>query len=100
MDVKMLEIILSKPIIPEQLTEIVAKATEALPAAGTEGVVISGRMPVWVFATLTHEYHPRPFVATFDPRLGGAVVVATHTPQVGIGQVVSLEGVEKIAVEF
>ncbi len=100
MDVKMLEITLSGPITPDNLTEIVTRATEALPAAGTEGVVISGRMPVWVYGALVHTFHPRPWVATFDPRLGGAVVVATHTPQVGVGQVVSLEGVEKIAVEF
>lgn len=100
MDVKMLEITLSGPITPDNLTEIVTRATEALPAAGTEGVVISGRMPVWVFSTLTHEYHPRPFVATFDPRLGGAVVVATHTPDVAVGQIISLEGAEKITVEF
>lgn len=45
----------------------------------TKGVVLSGRGPIWLYCFLTHLYHPTKFIATYDPRLGGAVVVETHT---------------------
>jgi CRISPR-associated protein Csx3 len=57
---------------------------------GRKGIVLSGRAPVWLFAYLVHEYHPTSWLACFDPRLG-AVVVATHSRAVSIGQVISLE---------
>ena len=63
-----------------------------MPAAGTEPVVLSGRMPVWAFAALTHLYHPRPWVGTFEPRLGAGVVVASHVASVGPGDVVPIDG--------
>lgn len=44
-----------------------------------DGVVISGRGPIWLYAALVHHYHPAAWVATFDPRLGGGVVVERHT---------------------
>lgn len=55
----------------------------------TGGVVISGRAPIWLYAYLTHELHPTAWVACYDPRLG-AVVVATHSLQVCIGQVIPI----------
>ena len=54
----------------------------------TGGVVISGRAPIWLYAYLVHELHPTNWVACFDPRLSGGVVVATHSKQVQIGQVI------------
>lgn len=54
----------------------------------TKGVVISGRGPIWLYGFLVHQYHPARFVATFDPRLGGAVVVETHSKDVHIGEVI------------
>lgn len=71
---------------PANLARIVAPD---LP--GDRGIVISGRAPVWLFAFLTHHYHVCKWVATFDPRLNGAIVVSRHSidsPQVG--EVVSL----------
>lgn len=53
---------------------------------GTGGVVISGRGPVWLYAALAHHYHTTQWVATFDPRMGGAVVTSRHSrtaPPVG-----------------
>lgn len=52
------------------------------------GVIISGRGPVWLYSFLTHQYHYVLWVATFDPRVGGGVVVATHTKKVQVGDVV------------
>jgi CRISPR-associated protein Csx3 len=53
---------------------------------GTGGVVISGRGPVWLYAALARHYYTTQWVATFDPRLGGAVVTSRHSrtaPPVG-----------------
>lgn len=53
-----------------------------------EGIVFSGRAPVWLFGCLVHQAHIFKWVGTFDPRLGGAVVVETHGGNVQVGQVV------------
>ncbi|KKG75811.1 hypothetical protein DU74_06760 [Methanosarcina mazei] len=55
---------------------------------GAKGVVLSGRGPIWLFCFLTHFYHPTKFIATYDPRLGGAVIVERHAPGYEIGSVI------------
>lgn len=55
------------------------------------GAVISGRMPIWGAAMLCHLFHPASWVATYDPRLGGGVVVQSHVPEVRVGEVLALE---------
>lgn len=65
-------------LCPSDLPEIL-KGSPDIPW-GT-GVVISGRMPLWVAAALCHRYHPSRWVAVFDPRLAGGVVVQNHHPQ-------------------
>lgn len=52
------------------------------------GVVVSGRAPIWLYAYFVHELHPTKWVACFDPRLSGGVVVATHSNQATIGQII------------
>ncbi len=54
----------------------------------SRGVVMSGRAPIWLYAYLVHELHPTKWVACYDPRLSGGVVVATHSHQASIGQVI------------
>lgn len=44
----------------------------------SKGVILSGRGPVWLYGFLVHFYHPTKFVAIYDPRLEGAVVVENH----------------------
>jgi len=92
-------VLLSGIITPDQLPELVQAVEERVPAGGTEGVILSGRLPVWAFAALAHHFHPRPWVATFDPRLGGGVVVQTHVSGVNVGQVVPLPEAA-VTVEF
>jgi len=83
------DITLSTGIItPEELRKVLDAVAEAVPAGGTEGIIISGRLPVWAYGALVHYFHPRPWVATFDPRLGGGVVVMTHVSEVAVGDVV------------
>lgn len=53
-----------------------------------KGVILSGRGPVWLFGFLVHFYHPTKFVATFDPRLDGAVVVESHGSEWQVGDVI------------
>ena len=56
-----------------------------------KGVILSGRGPVWLYGFLVHYYHPTKWVATYDPRLDGAVVVETHTSEVQVGDVIRLK---------
>lgn len=57
---------------------------------GAKGVVLSGRGPIWLYCFLTHFYHPSRFIATYDPRLEGAVIVERHAPDYKLGSVIRL----------
>ena len=46
----------------------------------TNGVIISGRAPIWLYCYLTHLLHTTAWVAIYDPRLAAAVVVENHIP--------------------
>jgi CRISPR-associated protein Csx3 len=54
------------------------------------GVVLSGRGPVWLYGFLVHFYHPCRFVAIYDPRLQGAVVVDSHAPEIQPGEIIPI----------
>lgn len=56
----------------------------------SQGIVIEGRSPIWLYGYLVHECHPAAWVGCYDTRLG-AVVVATHTPDVNIAQVFKID---------
>jgi CRISPR-associated protein Csx3 len=52
-----------------------------------KGVVVSGKGPIWLSATIIMAYHVTPWVASFAPQLGGAVVVMRHykkAPALGV----------------
>ena len=66
------------------------KTLEIPIAKGNKGVVLNGRAPIWVFATLVHHFHATQWVATNDPRLGGAVVVESHVQGVEVGDIIPL----------
>lgn len=57
----------------------------------TQGVVVEGKGPIWLYGYLVHECHATAWVGCFDPRLGGAVVVESHTKGVSVGEVLKLE---------
>ncbi len=46
----------------------------------TRGLILSGKGPVWLYAYLTHLGHAFAWLAVYDPRLAGAVVVSRHRP--------------------
>ena len=82
----LVEFELDSPVIkPEELREI---TPPAVPVG--RGVVISGRGPIWLYGVLIHHFHPASWVAVFDPRLGGGVVVESHVPEVQVGDVVKV----------
>lgn len=56
----------------------------------SQGIVLEGRGPIWLYAYLVHECHPAAWVGCYDPRLG-AVVVATHTHEISISQVFKVD---------
>lgn len=95
-----IEITLSGALAPSDLPRLLHAACAALPDGGTEGVVLSGRLPVWAYAALSHLYHPRPWVGTFEPRLAAAVVVQSHTEGVKVGDTLSLDDATKVEVTF
>jgi CRISPR-associated protein Csx3 len=57
---------------------------------GNKGVILNGRAPIWVFGTLIHHFHATKWVATNDPRQGGAVVVESHVNAVSVGDIIPL----------
>jgi CRISPR-associated protein Csx3 len=56
----------------------------------SQGVVIEGKGPIWLYGFLVHECHATAWVGCFDPRLEGAVVVESHTRAVSVGLVLKL----------
>jgi CRISPR-associated protein Csx3 len=53
------------------------------------GLVINGRMPIWLACHLASHYkNAFRWVATYDPKLGGAVVVAVGHPEQQLGNVI------------
>lgn len=89
------EIVLSKPISPADIRPILSLVPNA-----PDGVVISGRLPVWLFCALAHHYHPTRFVAVYDPRLAGAVIVESHDPTRNVGDVIPLEDYEQLKTKI
>jgi CRISPR-associated protein Csx3 len=71
---------------PKEFAEAVDEIAPQLP--GDTPVVFDGRGPVWGFGMLLHATHPTPWTATADPRLG-AVVVATHSTDRKVGDVIA-----------
>lgn len=71
---------------PEEAAQAVKTIEGRLP--GEKPLLVNGRGPVWLYGMLCHAGHPRPAVATYDPRLAGYVVVATHKEGLELGQVI------------
>jgi CRISPR-associated protein Csx3 len=52
------------------------------------GVILDGRLPIWLYAALARTYHDAAWVACYQPQLHGSVVVRSRTDQFPIGFVV------------
>jgi CRISPR-associated Csx3 family protein len=98
-----LHIVLSSGLIEtEELEELLQVVEKHVTAGGVEPVILSGRLPVWAFSALTDYFHPRPWVGTFDPRYGAAIVTVTHSSKVRRGQLVPVDegSVEVVKITF
>jgi len=98
-----LHIVLSTGLIEtDELEELLRVIEEHVPAGGVEPIIISGRLPVWAFSALTDLFHPRPWIGTFDPRYGAAIVTVTHSPKVRRGQRIPVDegSVEVVKITF
>lgn len=58
---------------------------------GAKGVVLSGRGPIWLYCYLVHHYHPTKFIAIFDPRIEGAIIVESHSQDYKVGEVIRVK---------
>ncbi|RMG22643.1 MAG: CRISPR-associated protein Csx3 [Armatimonadetes bacterium] len=79
---------------PEQYARAVERLVLPQEEAGL-GVVFDGPSPIWGYAMLCHIAHPFAWVATWDPRIAGAVVVQSHWPGVSAGQIIQLNKEEE-----
>ena len=82
-----LEFKLPEPITPVIAVQLVDKA----PDVSGDILVLSGRGPIWFYAMLIHKYvHVVKAIAIYDSKLGGAIVVATHTPDIKEGEIIKV----------
>lgn len=80
----------SKPVEPRLLYDLTPPDPVALDFAD-KGVILSGEGPIWLYAFLTHYYHPVKFVAVHVPRLKGAVVVESHDAKYRAGMIIKFQ---------
>jgi CRISPR-associated protein Csx3 len=65
-------------------------AEPRLPAVPSgHGVICSGQLPLWFWAALARSYHQAPWLAFYQPRLGGAVVIAARDQTKRLGELLS-----------
>ena len=84
--ISILEVRLERPISPDEMRVLERELPDI---RGREVLIISGRMPLWMASWLTHIYvHLNSVLAFYDPKLNGAVVVASHNPNYYVGQVI------------
>jgi CRISPR-associated protein Csx3 len=57
----------------------------------TQGVIIEGKAPIWLYGYLIHQCHATPWVGCYDPRLGGAVIVESHHKGIYSGDIVRIK---------
>ncbi len=71
---------------PEEFASAVEEIRNRV--AGDKPVLLNGRGPVWGYGMLIHASHPSTAIGTFDPRLAGYVIVASHDTKYAVGQVI------------
>ncbi len=77
-------------ISPKDLIELIPDYAQSSLFSG-KGIILSGKGPIWLYGYLVHYYHATKWVATYDPRLSGAVVVESHVSDVNVGDIITLD---------
>lgn len=70
---------------------MLAEVTPPLAPPG-KGVVLSGKLPYWLFTSLATTYREAPWLAVYQPSLGGALVVDSQHDQPVIGTIIPVLG--------
>ncbi len=87
--VVLLEFELERPLEPKDLKHI--NPPDAVKNKfANKLVILSGRGPIWLYAYLIEFYHPVKAIATFDPRIGKAIVVSSHSPDYSPGDLIDI----------
>jgi CRISPR-associated protein Csx3 len=63
-----------------QIDQVVAPAVSA-----GRGIVLSGKLPYWLFTSLARAYRGAPWLAVYQPALSGSVVVHSVDPRWPVG---------------
>jgi CRISPR-associated protein Csx3 len=58
------------------------------PVSPDQGLVLNGKLPLWLWTALAIAYHDVPWLAVYQPQQGQAVVVASRQAELLPGQVV------------
>ena len=86
-DMVELEFTLKRPMKPEELRLVIPP-----PIPVGKVLLISGRGPIWLYAYLVHHYvHLAKAIATYDPKIPGYIVVASHSEDYRPGDVIKHE---------
>ncbi len=88
-DRAILEFELARPLVPHDL-KLATPPDPVKMGFADRLLIISGRGPIWFYGYLLEYYHPVKAVAFYDPRLNGAVVVASHTPEYEVGDLIEV----------
>lgn len=81
---------LADSITPKDLRDLIPDNAKNELFSG-KGIILSGKGPIWLYGYLVHYYHATQWVATYDPRLDGAVVVESHVTDVSVGDIIKLD---------
>jgi len=73
--------------LPDAYLDLADAADFRVPPCPAEGVVLSGKLPQWLWAALARAYDA-PWVAVMQPQERGAVVVRSQSQEMQVGAVV------------
>lgn len=84
--------ILSIKLNNEYLDYLQAEGMPFPPIAAGRGLILNGKMPLWLLTALVRLYHAAtvPWIACYQPALHGAVVVLARTDEHAIGDVIAM----------
>lgn len=86
------EQVLSVRLTNEYLDYLQAEGLPFSPVATERGLIINGKMPLWLLTALVRLYSKVgvPWIACYQPQIEGAVVVHSQTDEISIGDVITM----------
>jgi len=89
----LIKVELKEPINPIDVIELNKNVEERIKKLrNMDLVVLSGRLPIWAYASLTHKLsHLVKIVCIYDPKLNNkAVIVSSHSKAAREGEIIEL----------